>query len=221
MSTTTASPALQLDPGRIAAGAGAIAANGALLLLLLIPIAAPPVIRAVDPPPLADFVRLPPPPPPPPVEVEVRQAPVQPSVQPQPTVQPPQPPMATTDEPQAGDTVVPPADERTVIVAADVQPPAGDDRPLQGEHLQYAEAPPPPYPRDAVREGLVGTVLLEVLVDVDGRPLEVTVARSSGHRVLDVAARRQVLARWTFRPAMRDGRAVQAIGRVPVEFKLD
>jgi protein TonB len=65
-----------------------------------------------------------------------------------------------------------------------------------------------------------GTVLLEVLVDVDGRPLRVDVRRSSGHRQLDDAAREQVLARWRFRPAMRDGRAIQAIGLVPVNFML-
>ena len=35
-------------------------------------------------------------------------------------------------------------------------------------------------------------MLLQVLVDVDGRPLEVTVSRSSGHRELDEAARLQV-----------------------------
>jgi protein TonB len=31
----------------------------------------------------------------------------------------------------------------------------------------------------------------------------------------------QVLARWKFRPAQQAGRPVQAIGRVPVEFRLD
>jgi protein TonB len=65
-----------------------------------------------------------------------------------------------------------------------------------------------------------GTVLLAVLVDTNGRPLRVDVRESSGHRQLDDAAREQVLARWRFRPAMRDGRAIQAIGLVPVEFRL-
>jgi protein TonB len=92
---------------------------------------------------------------------------------------------------------------------------------LPGVQLEYASAPAPAYPRDALREGAQGTVLLKVLVDIDGRPLEVQVARSSGHRSLDRAAREQVLRRWTFRPAMLDGRAVQAIGLVPVDFRLD
>ena len=62
--------------------------------------------------------------------------------------------------------------------------------------------------------------MLEVLVGLDGQPLAVTVARSSGHRELDEAARAQVLKRWRFQPATRDGLAVQAIGMVPIEFAL-
>jgi protein TonB len=65
-----------------------------------------------------------------------------------------------------------------------------------------------------------GTVILQVLVGSDGRALEVRVHQGSGHRLLDDAARRQVLRHWRFRPAMQDGRAVQAIGLVPVEFRL-
>jgi protein TonB len=72
-----------------------------------------------------------------------------------------------------------------------------------------------------LRDGVQGTVMLQVLVDVDGHPLEVQVQHSSGNRQLDNAARRQVLEHWTFRPAMKDGRAVQAIGLVPIAFNLD
>ena len=34
------------------------------------------------------------------------------------------------------------------------------------------------------------------------------------------AARKHVLKRWMFRPAMQDGVAVQAIGLVPINFSL-
>src|SRR3546814_11757122 len=71
-----------------------------------------------------------------------------------------------------------------------IAPPAG---PVAGVRLQYADAPSPPYPRAALRAGLQGTVMLQVLVDVDGRPLQVNVEHSSGYRVLDNAARRYVL----------------------------
>ena len=85
--------------------------------------------------------------------------------------------------------------------------------------LAYRTAPPPVYPRSAMRMGLGGTVLLRILVDTDGHPLQVTVERSSGHRDLDEAARNQVLSRWLFQPAFRNGIAVQAYGLVPISFE--
>jgi protein TonB len=130
-------------------------------------------------------------------------------------------PVDTTDEPREGDIVVPPGDAQLIDAATEIVTPPDDGRPMEGAHLEYASAAPPPYPREAVINGLTGTVMLRVLVDVDGKPLEVSIQRSSGHRVLDAAARRQVLSKWRFRPAMRNGQAVQAIGVVPVEFKLD
>ncbi len=69
--------------------------------------------------------------------------------------------------------------------------------------------------------GAQGTVTLRVLVDVDGSPLEVRVERSSGNRSLDNAARAQVLRQWKFQPATDNGRAVQAYGLVPIDFKLN
>ncbi|HVI24748.1 MAG TPA: energy transducer TonB [Xanthomonadaceae bacterium] len=207
----------RLDPVRIFGYATAIAVHVALLMLLLVPVTAPPVV-----PTLEDFriVWVPAekkaPPPPPPIEVPVVKR--QPHSAPRPVAMvPPQPPVqrqAVQDdqgsEPVA--VIAPPHDP--------VVPPA-DTGPLAGVQLEYASAPAPAYPREALREGLQGSVLLKVLVDVDGRPLDVQVARSSGHRALDRAAREQVLRRWTFRPAMRDGRAVQAIGLVPVDFRLE
>ena len=47
-----------------------------------------------------------------------------------------------------------------------------------------------------------------------------TVSQSSGNRDLDEAARQQILKRWSFRPAMKNGQAVQALGLVPVAFSL-
>ena len=61
---------------------------------------------------------------------------------------------------------------------------------------------------------------LRILVDVDGRPLQVQVERSSGHRSLDREAVRHVQQRWRFEPATRDGRPVQAWGLVPIDFSL-
>jgi protein TonB len=127
----------------------------------------------------------------------------------------PQPPIL--DESLPGDMAGDP------VEVAKVDPGLNDaiTQPLAGAHLEYLAAPPPRYPIEAIREALTGTVTLRVLVDVDGRPLEVQVEHSSGHRVLDAAARKQVLGKWRFKPAMDNGRAVQAIGLVPVVFSLN
>lgn len=86
--------------------------------------------------------------------------------------------------------------------------------------LAYDVAPAPRYPRAALRAGHEGTVTLRVLVDETGRPIEVEVESSSGHRDLDRAARLQVLDHWRFHPAQREGRNVAAYALVPVVFSL-
>jgi protein TonB len=56
------------------------------------------------------------------------------------------------------------------------------------------------YPIAAIRDGQQGTVLLRVQVDPDGKAASVVIERSSGSRVLDNAARQQVLRHWRFVP---------------------
>ncbi len=77
----------------------------------------------------------------------------------------------------------------------------------------------PVYPELARRRGQEGTVLLAVSVDAAGRPLSVAVAQSSGHQLLDDAARRAV-EKWAFNPARQGGVAVPGQVRVPVDFRL-
>lgn len=208
----------RLDFTRIAAEAGAIAINGVALLLLLAPMRmhVPPVEQPETFVPALPLQPRLPPPPPPPAPTEVTRPRVVPTtaavvqqkieVQPMPTV-----------EPLSGDLPV------VAEQVANVDLGIGNaiTEPLVGAHLEYEIAPPPPYPVDAIRNSLMGTVMLRVLVDVDGRPIDVRIERSSGHRVLDAAARKHVLAKWRFRPAMQDGRTVQAIGLIPVDFHLE
>jgi periplasmic protein TonB len=207
---------LHPDAARIAGLAGAITINVALLLLLLTPMSVPPpqpeheTIRVVD---IFDRIK-PPAPPPVPVPVTTPRLPSTASARPH-----------RMDVPPAAEQVVVedgtlPADP-VVETASEAVPSLESSTPLPGVRLEYLQAPAPAYPRDALRDGVQGTVMLQVLVDVDGRPLEVQVQHSSGNRQLDNAARRQVLEHWTFRPAMKDGRAVQAIGLVPIAFNLD
>lgn len=207
----------KLDFTRISAEAGAIAINGAALLLLLAPLSVH-VPQQAPPEIIVDFIqprKMLPNPPKPPEEVPVRRRvmPATPAITPQ-RIEVELPPVVDS---QPGDTFVQP----TLVADASIGRSEALTEPLSGAHLEYEVAPPPSYPVQALREMLTGTVTLRVLVDVDGKPIDVQVATSSGHRVLDAAARKQVLAKWRFRPAMHDGRAVQAIGLVPVVFHLD
>lgn len=211
----------QLDGTRIAANAGAIAFNAAMLMLMLVPLSAPKLLQQpLDNFTQIDFIKpdkkIEPPPPPPPIKVErvVRDPTPKPVTQQTQTVEPP--PVVINDTPQIGDVL----GSDTV---AKFTPPAIDVGPqvLTGASLQALSSPPPSYPPQAVRENLTGVVELEILVGIDGKPIDVSVVRSSGHRLLDQAAIRVVKSRWKFQPAMSNGQPVQARGRVPIEFKLE
>lgn len=87
--------------------------------------------------------------------------------------------------------------------------------------IAYETATPPAYPIQALRANVQGTVLLKVLVDTNGQPVQVAIEHSSGSRILDDAARQHVLATWRFHPAIRAGRAIEAWALVPVRFDLN
>ena len=78
----------------------------------------------------------------------------------------------------------------------------------------------PDYPLTARKQGLEGTVKLRVTVAADGRVTSVTVVQSSGHPILDNAARTGV-SRWRFSPARRANGAIASVVDVPIEFKLN
>jgi len=78
----------------------------------------------------------------------------------------------------------------------------------------------PDYPAAARQRGLQGRVLLRIGVSADGAPADVVVITSSGHTVLDRAALAWVRVQ-RFRPAMRDGTAVDGEVDLPVEFRLE
>lgn len=87
-------------------------------------------------------------------------------------------------------------------------------RPIAGR------TPPPRYPPQALRRGERGNVLVRVEVGPDGVPVSVSVAQSSGSRLLDRAAAEAVL-RWRFQPAELNGRPTVGTVMVPIEFRPD
>ncbi|WP_374473155.1 energy transducer TonB [Arenimonas sp.] len=213
---TPSSPFAGLDAKRIAGTTLALCVHAVVFGLLLVPTRwTPPEAK---PRPQTTVVEMQPLPPP---EITPTQAPPtpQPERRPQPVAQP-QPQVQQAAAPDAT-----PAFDTGEIEA----PPAFDTGPAEESFdvgqpglatLAYAFAPAPRYPRQAAIAGIEGTVLLKVLVDETGQPLEVAIERSSGDRRLDRAARDQVLQRWRFHPAQRGGRAIAAYALVPVEFRL-
>ena len=76
--------------------------------------------------------------------------------------------------------------------------------------------PAPIYPKHALDRGLEGTVSLAVTVRADGSVQSVSVAKSSGHALLDEAAVRAVEQGWTFKSGVAKGKP--ASGKVTVIF---
>ena len=208
-------PLSGIDPKRIAGNAFVVALHVVVFAVLMMPARMDPPAPAVEEDdtfivPIEHKPIPPPPPPPRPVEI-VRDRPVQ------------------QDPPQVIREELPPIDIAPVFetgeiaaeVVSDVGPPVETFDPgPQLATLTYAHNPAPRYPPRSIRAGDEGQVLLRVLVDANGHPIDVTVERSSGHRELDRVAREQVLTKWKFHPAQRAGVPVPAYALVPIDFIL-
>ncbi|MDV3468418.1 energy transducer TonB [Stenotrophomonas sp. C3(2023)] len=78
----------------------------------------------------------------------------------------------------------------------------------------------PDYPAIALRNGVQGSVVASLKVGVDGRVDEASIVSRSGERSRELD--RAVLSavnQWRFEPAMKDGKAVASVVRVPVDFR--
>ncbi len=84
----------------------------------------------------------------------------------------------------------------------------------------YLRNPPPRYPQAARRNGDEGTVMLRVLVNPEGAPVQVELDRSSGSSPLDSAAV-DAVRNWRFVPARRGTQNVEGWVRVPIVFRLE
>lgn len=79
--------------------------------------------------------------------------------------------------------------------------------------------PEPVYPARARRRRLEGSVLCRIEVAADGEVVSVAVDRSSGHDILDRAAR-EALGAWRFEPGSRDGRPSAMVVWKRIDFRL-
>lgn len=111
-----------------------------------------------------------------------------------------------------------PSDSASKLPPSSVESTSGQ---FEGPKLNadYLHNPRPDYPVQAKRMGWEGRVLLRVEVLANGNAGEVSIARSSGHELLDEAAL-DAVRRWKFVPAKRDGKAVNSSVNVPINFNL-
>ena len=165
----------------------------------------PTVIRIIEEKPPAPIVKEPEPPP----LVHHRQQaprPAPPVASPVKTVE--STPLSTA----ADETVAPPALDIGIHEQA---PP--DSEPSA---IAYGARTSVPYPRESLKAREQGTVMLLVLVGMDGAVEDVRIDRSSGFSRLDRAAR-DAVKQWRFNPARHGGVAERAWAKVPVSFSLD
>ena len=156
------------------------------------------------PPPPPPKLATPPPPYIPPPEVNIQTPVTAPTITAVTTVKPPAP-------------VPPPAAPAPAPAPAPVKPHV----PVRLAAVVDAKAcEKPPYPAASLRGNETGIVLLNFLIDVDGRVLESKVERSSGYRRLDDAAR-SGLGLCKFKPASVDGKPERSWARIEYEWKIE
>ncbi|WP_313442185.1 energy transducer TonB [Novosphingobium sp.] len=172
---------------------------------------------------VADLQQLKPPPPPKPV---AQPQPAKQVVQPVSPVVAPPPPIVLTSAPATIST----SPEPPVVQVAVPGPPAPQTQGVavapaprieNGGDLssKMISADPPRYPVESRRKHEQGTVVLMVILGLDGAVADISVSRSSGFERLDKAALSSV-RRWKWMPTKRDGAAVMVRGLVEIPFVL-
>jgi len=161
----------------------------------------------VDPnPPKPDDMVVPAAPPVPPTPMQ----PVE-----QPKVEPP-PPVPVPPKPHRTPTVAKgdgsaPKPGKDAITASSAGGAIMDAKP------DYLSNPPPDYPEEAQRAREGGVVVLQVIINTEGRPDTVDVKTTSGYSSLDAAAVSGV-RKWRFRPAELGSIKVKSRVLIPVRF---
>ncbi|MBS0194862.1 MAG: energy transducer TonB [Proteobacteria bacterium] len=90
---------------------------------------------------------------------------------------------------------------------------ANDHGPRLSQRVQ------PQYPRQALRDGVEGSVRVRVMIDEQGNVSDVQVVYGSGSNLLDRAAL-DAVREWHYQPAIHHGQPVASTVDVPIDFKL-
>ena len=173
-----------------------------------------------DPPIKIDLIREDEPPPP----VEIREVPTrpQPSIVDRPKPLIPTPPI---DSPLVDSTPTPmPSFDQIIGPKIDPQPKV-DPTPappvnVAARLLTPAAELKPPYPSSKLASGEEAVLRLRLTIDERGRVIAVEPVGPADRTFLE-AARRHLLARWRYRPATEDGRAVESSAVITLRFRLE
>jgi len=128
---------------------------------------------------------------------------------PAPAVATPAPTVATAAPPPKPVAPTPPPAEAPVAAA-----PAGESHPAQ-----LLKSAAPDYPPDAYRQRKEGWVQVEFTVDASGQVTDAKVVNAEPQRLFNAAALAAV-KRWTFKPRMENGKAVEERLSRRIEFKF-
>jgi protein TonB len=77
---------------------------------------------------------------------------------------------------------------------------------------------PAKYPEIAIKMGIQGRVTVEVTIDVQGKPIQTKVVKSSSDVFNDAAV--EAVMKYTFKPAMQSTGPVTAKVYIPIDFRL-
>jgi len=195
------------------AGLAIVVAMHAGVLGALILIKGPQIVRAANPPLVITPIPIQPDPPP------VRQPRVEPQHQSQVTAVRPlipierDPPITfVRPDPQPFPDPTPVRAERIEMARAEI-PHVRRPAELIGSNLQ------PPYPPAQERAQRAGSVQVRVTIGTDGRVTGVQRISATNDDFWE-ATERQALRRWRFRPALLDGRPVEATKVMTVTFRI-
>jgi protein TonB len=162
-----------------------------------------------------------------PVKIEKKQPEVKPVPQGQKPVQPTTTPSATT----------PATTQPTNMKSQAGQPPSATPTQQPAQQPSTTESAPAPmpfvvienppeiirrepakYPEIAIKMGIQGRVTVEVTVDIQGKPIQTKVVKSSSDVFNDAAV--EAVMKYTFKPAMQSTGPVTAKVYIPIDFRL-
>lgn len=125
---------------------------------------------------------------------------------------------------QGNDAPVPPPQEETTEFDTAATGPVSNQPALpsviEAALPEYSKNPPISYPKRARQKRYEGTVVLEVLVNRNGKVEDLRILASSGYAILDRSAVKSVKT-WSFKPAKKGTDTVDMWVQVPVRFKLE